>query len=424
MKKCSLLSIKLSLIFSFGISLNVLATVQSIQQSPLQTDLKSLMNALNDNNQGIKISELQVEQSKEDLSLAKSMVYPRVNFISSYTNQDDGGGTLIRTNQRSSLLQLRQPIYQGGREYAGLDIAKFRIESTKESMHISRLEVSQLLIDLYYELSKQSELLRLNRELEKLSKERVDFLDKRVKIGRSRASELIAARAQLYSAESQIQSNEQMIAELENRIELLTRIKPPYQVQMVVKDWNLKDEKAYLASTEENPYLKKVSYDLQLAKIDIDNFKGNHKPTLDLSANYYFERVGVFNRAEWDLTINLTFPIFQGGQTVAEVKKSMLNERASIIEQEQMQNNLTTDIKNLYQSAQTGHSQSEKLKEAVALGLKNYQQTLKEYELSLVNNLEVIQAMNLYIQYKKDFLNSYYQSWSSLSKLEVLTGNN
>jgi outer membrane protein TolC len=251
----------------------------------------------------------------------------------------------------------------------------------------------------------------------------VQFLQKRVQIGRARSSELVAAQAQLFSVESQIENNRQSISEIENRIFLLTQVKPPYATQDLAANWNLKNKETYSIRSEVNPFQLKMNYDLQIAKLEVDSFKANHNPSLDFSANYYLEREGVFNRAEWDFSFNLTFPLFQGGQTVSEVRKSLLKERISTLDQQQIQNNLEVDIQNLYNAAETGYTQSLKLKQAVDLGLKNYRQTLKEYELSLVNNLEVIQAMNLYIQYKKDYISTHFSAWSNLTQLEILTGN-
>jgi outer membrane protein len=415
MKNSHILSIRLLSLLIIFIPLFSLASTAP--------NLKNLLAAVEQLNPTLQMKALSVNQNEQDLSIARSAIYPKLNFNSNYTKQDDGGGSLIRTNQRSTFLQLRQPLYQGGREYAGLDTAKFRIESGKADHAITKIELSQTLASLYFELSRQFEILKLNQELEKLSQERVQFLQKRVQIGRARSSELVAAQAQLFSVESQIDNNRQLIAEIENRIFLLTQVKAPYATQDLSQAWSLKSRDAYSNKDETSPFQLKMNYDLQIAKLEVDSFRANHKPTLDFSANYYLEREGVFNRAEWDFSFNLTFPLFQGGQTVSEVKKSLLKERISSLDQQQIQNNLEVDILNLYNAADTGHNQSLKLKQAVDLGLKNYCQTLKEYELSLVNNLEVIQAMNLYIQYKKDYISSHFMAWSNLTQLEILTGN-
>jgi len=420
MKNSLTLSMRLS-----SLGLAIFISYSSFANVPLggAPNLKSLMSAVEQLNPTIQMKALLVNQSEQDLAIARSAIYPRLNLNSNYTKQDDGGGSLIRTNQRSTFLQLRQPLYQGGREYAGLDTAKYRIEAGRADKEISKIEISQTLAGLFFELSKQNEILKLNQELEKLSQERVQFLQKRVQIGRARSSELVAAQAQLFSAESQIENNRQSISEIENRIFLLTQVKPPYATQDLAANWNLKNKETYSIRSEVNPFQLKMNYDLQIAKLEVDSFKANHNPSLDFSANYYLEREGVFNRAEWDFSFNLTFPLFQGGQTVSEVRKSLLKERISTLDQQQIQNNLEVDIQNLYNAAETGYTQSLKLKQAVDLGLKNYRQTLKEYELSLVNNLEVIQAMNLYIQYKKDYISTHFSAWSNLTQLEILTGN-
>jgi outer membrane protein len=423
MKKYFNLSTKLSPLGFILITLTTsFASFASIARNSAP-NLKDLLNAAEQLNPTLQIQALSVSQSEQDLAIARSAVYPRINLNSNYTKQDDGGGSLIRTNQRSTFLQLRQPIYQGGREFAGLDSASYRIQAEKAEQQITKIEVSQNLAILYFELSKQTEVLKLNKELEKLSKDRVQFLQQRVQIGRARGSELVAAQAQLFSVESQIENNHQLLKDVENRIFLLTQVKAPYATQDLSLVWNLKAREAYSLKRDSSPFQLKSNFDLQIAKLEVDSFRANHKPSLDFSANYYLEREGVFNRAEWDLSFNLTFPLFQGGQTVSEVKRSLLKERVSLLDQEQIQRNLAVEIENFYNAAETGYKQSVKLKQAVELGLKNYRQTLREYDLSLVNNLEVIQAMNLYIQYKKDYIITHFIAWSNLTQLELLTGN-
>src|SRR5690606_33223433 len=62
----------------------------------------------------------------------------------------------------------------------------------------------QSLAEIFYGIKSIETELTLTRELSRLSKDRVGFLQQRVKVGRSRKSELISARAQLVSVEASI----------------------------------------------------------------------------------------------------------------------------------------------------------------------------------------------------------------------------
>src|SRR5690606_23608278 len=129
-------------------------------------------------------------------------LYPEINLTGAITRQEDdevfrrGFG---QQTQKSLQLQLEQPLFQGFKEFAALRMAKAQNAIGQTQLELAKLNLYQALADIFYNILSIETEIELTKELAKISQDRIGYLEKRVKVGRSRKSELISARAQYVS---------------------------------------------------------------------------------------------------------------------------------------------------------------------------------------------------------------------------------
>jgi outer membrane protein TolC len=401
-------------LFIFSLNLLLILPIQAIE-------LDQLIELAQTRSEDILLKLTQEKISELELKKVRAQILPNISFKHDYTKQDDGGNPFIQTNQRTTNIQVLQPLYGGLREIRALKMANLGLTIAKLSKKLTDLEVAKIVADSYFDLLHNQKQLRLNQELLNLSRERVDFMQKRVKIGRSRQSELLSARSQVLTVESQIEALELEGKNLWQRIYTLLSVEP-FALNEINLNMTLKNRQDYLSILTQHPWQQVLNFQMEQAREKISFDKGAHQPTVDLRGNYYFQRDGVFNQADWDFSINLNIPIYEGGATVNAVKQSMTELKILELEKNKKMRELEEEFAFYFDQVQKSKTQLKKMDEIVNLSQKNYQLQRQEYNLGLVNNLEVLQSLNQYIQSKKEYATLYYHTLKAYKKLMILTG--
>jgi len=278
--------------------------------------LKESFEAAKKNMESIKRAQAVVTQSEELKNQARAALLPNISAVGTHTNIDapetKGNSAFTLTRQYSAALRLNQPLIRGGTlsayDYAKENIllAKFREDSTELGLY-------QLVINSYYNLSIAQRDKKNVEELLKFSRERVKEIRGRTDIGRSRKGELVEAEAQLLTAESQYQQALVRLTQAEENYSFYTRLTP----QEIGSLGELPSIPGTLAELKQKlrtrPDIQAAAQETKLAEKQVSIAKGGHYPTLDLTANYYFDRTGVLASSDWDLGFALVIPLYQGG---------------------------------------------------------------------------------------------------------------
>ena len=161
----------------------------------------------------------------------------------------------------------------------------------------------------------------------------------------------------------------------------------------------LKPLDSYLGKIEDSPSLKMQKLNLENAHEDIKIAKGDHWPTVDLKGEYFVDRESFNNNgSDWAVTVSLTLPLFESGKTDSNIKQASQARLVAESDVRYLKQGLDRDIKILYNSITSANQQIDSFEKAVSLNKQNYSIQLKDYGLSLVNNLDVLQALSQYTE--------------------------
>jgi outer membrane protein len=154
----------------------------------------------------------------------------------------------------------------------------------------------------------------------------------------------------------------------------------------------------YLKDVQQRADVQAARQRLVAATEGITVARGQHWPSIDLNANYYLERPGYLNESKWDVQLALTIPIYTGGTISSQVR-----EAGSVRNQAELTKTLVLrqarqEIRSLYQSVTLNLEQLRALKNATTAARKNYLAQQHDYQLDLVSNLDVLQALTSYQQ--------------------------
>jgi outer membrane protein TolC len=116
-------------------------------------------------------------------------------------------------------------------------------------------------------------------------------------------------------------------------------------------------------------------------------------PKLTLDGNYYTRRVGFQEGNDWDVLLTLSVPVFDAGQTLGNVREAASQRDEARLRYEGSKRQASREIRDAYERLSSSLQIASVLKEAAQASKENYEIQIKEYRLSLVNNLEVLDAL-------------------------------
>ena len=348
---------------------------------------------------------------KEAISRATAQVFNaasqglgNVDFIIERTFQDNqqsnlsgGGGTanLGDPNIQESKFKISQPLFQGFKAIGALTGAgSYRREQTEAWIRAKELLYADVARAFYNVLRYEKEI-EINQGVRALLGKRIQELEEREKIGRSRKSEVITARTNLKILEADLAAARGALATMRYLLEFLTGTElggRPLEEE-VTEEVSSQTLTEHLKMAAVRSDVKAAEQAVKTAWRGILVAQSGFWPTITLDHNQYTRREGALANLDFDTLFKFDIPLFSGGETVGQVKDSL-----GILKQKKLYFSLAKrqaelDIKQSYQIWVSAKETNTLLKEAVRDAEENYAIQSEEYTRSLVSNLDVLAAL-------------------------------
>lgn len=388
--------------------------------------LKDAYTSAKENMETIKKANAQLNQAEARKNVARAAFLPTVSFEATDTRIDQPTAAginraFVLTRQYSAAMRLRQPLIRGG-VLSGFQLRDEEFLLAQFQKDFSYINLYQLLINSYYNLYLAQIDLKNLKELRDFSEERLREISSLAKVGRSRQGEVVQAQTQLLTAKAQFEQGEQTLKEAQENFAFYTG-----QVNAVVDapsslPKKLQDFSFYLDKLNSRPDMLAAQQELKIAGRQVELSKGGHYPTVDLVGNYYFDRTGVLQTSEWDIGVQVSVPLFQGGSVVSQVKEATEARRVAELNTSEKTRQARTDLAVFYQNYHQIQNQLSTLQEALKKAEEAYKLNQKDYRYGQVTNLEVLQSLNLFIETKRAYDNLMIVAHMTFKNLEASAG--
>jgi outer membrane protein len=411
------------------LSLMTLAAVSSAPAlaAPRVYTLTELFRATVETSDSVREKAEERAQAEENKAKAGSGFLPQVNGIATYQINDTApssgtAATIYPKDQKIAKLTGTQYLFQGGSEYAYYRKANRLIDEKSAELDDSRHQYYLALATAYYDyLLKQSNLQHAKEELSNFD-DQIKELNSRVRIGRSRTSDLLTAKAGRASSESRVHSAENDLATSRLNLNNTTQV-----ADFEIREENpvnrpLEPLEVYLKASEQRPDLIAARKLRDAAYEDIAYYRGFHLPDLNVTGNYYLHREGGNADSKWDALFTLTLPIFSGGATQANVRGASSVLRENEVKTGNLERTAETEVRQLHQALVLAEPELKALADAVDLATKAYEQTKKDYRLGLTTNLDLIETVRFLTEAKQSYDQAKYQHLIERIRLEIGAG--
>jgi len=347
-------------------------------------------------------SEL-IHQAEERYQQATSSLLPTVNGVASYLWQEPlptaapTTSTTLLSRQPLAKLTATQPLFRGFREFAALRQTQALVDAQNEDYQQARVQLFKDAAQNFYNvLSIEQDLKNVNEQIRQ-NEDREKEIQDRVRIGRSRISELLNVQTTVSTLRAQV---EQLQGQLRVAREAFSFLSGLESTALLHDAESIPAEKESLETALSRlplrPDIRASQKRLAAAQEGVAVAKGAHLPSLDLNGNYYLDRPGVLKDVDWDVQVALTIPIYAGGLLQSKTREAISQRSQVELTVSQVARQAEQEIRSLHQSLQFDQSQLEALEKATEAARKSYEAQRQEYRLGLVTNLEVLQAHTAY----------------------------
>ncbi|MCR4336874.1 MAG: TolC family protein [Candidatus Omnitrophica bacterium] len=352
-------------------------------------------------------------------------ILPDVSYSYSYERQDSGGtGSSFRQETPEGKFTFSQPLFSGFKEFAA--IAAGRSQARQREHELNRAK--QLLLRdvsdaFYFYLSYQQDIETLE-SVHKILGDRLEELNKREELGRSRPSELAGIEAKTLRLEAEIElirSHQEVAGQL---LEFLTGAPVITLEDDSPLERNLGSLDAYLENVQKRPDVLAFEEAVKQSQKQITIARSGYWPEVSLDANKYTKRVGSSENVEWDATLDVDMPIFQVVETRGAVKQAQAKSEQADLKYEEIKRRAALEIKNAYSQLQAAFRRYDTLSKAVEATQRNYDLQLEDFEFNLVNHLDVLQALEdledsrrEYIAIQNELKQIYWRFYVAIGKV-------
>jgi outer membrane protein len=360
----------------------------------------------------LKSSQEDVEQSRLQARAAMAGLFPKLDWELVDTWQDPAGvrkldalgfSGFVQKEQQESRLVARQPLFSGFKEFSAYSGFKDQTERDRLLLERARRELFETVAASFYDVLDREAAAANAAEGLKLAQDRVKDLRGFLKLGKARDSEVFTAQARAAALKAGLRRAQADIASAREELSFLAG--RDLSAAPLADDLGEQPElgtlPAALARASERSDVRARREDVAAAEKRVRYERGSYWPSIDLTGKYYTRRATFMKEINWDVTLNATVPIFQGGRTSADVDRASSGLRQARLRLEQLDRMIAYQVKRLHGEFTSSIEEAQAQDEAAAAAQKSYDALREEYTLGLVTNLDVLQALDLLLSERR-----------------------
>jgi outer membrane protein len=379
----------------------------------------------------VRIGEESVRQAKEDIIRARSTVLPQVTLKGNYTRYPEEVGQFGILQPGTSYgaeATLEQAIFAGGKNKAGLSIAKRSVQSATADIRLVREQLLLRVAAVFYSVLRAQKNVEIQtRNVERLAEHR-RLSELRYKVGEVTESILLRAEAELAGAGAELVARQNDLAIARRELQLLTNLPDSTEVvepalpQIVPQA--LDDLRA--AAREHRDDLLKSQLQERIARDRVAFARGSLFPSVTAEGSYSRRaqnpETPFFIGESWFIGGRVEFPLFDGGLRRAELRqaKSRLEQGRLTTTRLAEQIDLDVTRASLTLEAVTRVLQSRQDQHRFAA--KNFEMVSKQFTFGLATNLDVLDANQTLIEAERDVIAGTYDRHLAILELQRSAG--
>ena len=284
----------------------------------------------------IEIVRQDILHAKKEKWRAISEVLPQITLRGAYdrlsteevTTEERGTFLLQPRDSYGAEVTLEQPLFAGGKHWAGIRMARREIKIVRKSLSLS-MEAALLYVAkvFYGVLNAQKDVEAQERNVERLLEHR-RLSELRFKVGEVTETILLRAEAELAAAHAELLVRENEEAVKKRELQILTGLPDGFKMEGPTLPEIPEGEGKELLemAIQKRDDMKQSRLREGVSKEGITIARANFFPSITVQGTYFYRdqdpQSTFFIDESWFVGGRIAFPIFEGGRRVAEIAQA------------------------------------------------------------------------------------------------------
>lgn len=359
-------------------------------------------------NEAVLISELEIQKAEYQKKQTLSGALPRLSyrhdiFWQEKTQTGTGVGTAFtRSPLPEGRFNVNLPLFRGLTEWYAVETGKDYVEQRREEKRFLELDTFSRIAEPYFDVLLLQKNLELTDRALKLSDDRLRELTKFIRLGRSRRSESLELENQINQLRNQrVQFGAQIQSGLAN---LSSLVGEPIAELAPIEDFlshRPTDRAAIQLDQRQDLMARETAVDV--ARGAVRSIRTEHLPGVDANFNYYTQRSGIREGIDWDFNLGIFVPLYGFGNTRDRVQEAVASLKQAELALSQARREARLEVDRIWNDLSASVERLPMAERSVSLTRDNYQMQEREYRLGLVNNFQVLDALQRNLDAEIDF---------------------
>jgi outer membrane protein len=416
-----------------------LATVSPVAQDakdPRALDLQTCFQLTAVRDDSLKISMQDIYVAQAELSQSIAALWPTFTATNQqeFLHYRNTGGTSFsilgnstvsgnRNYTSQSHVTMNYTLFNGGQNLNNVGASSAGVAAKRQTLARDYQTIYQSVAQAFYDVLQYEGDMVIQSDLIDALRARVDDLEDRVRLGRSRPSELLQAQTDLANARV---TYEQQRGSLNAARETVA-----FYIGIPSSEFKLKDTQTFPSAAQLESYLQKSGTrpdvlaqveSLRQAERTLSAAQGELLPTITAQGDFLSSQDPTSNQIDASMTLEASMPIFDGGLIIGQIHQNKELVRQSKLNVEQLQRTADEDTRTAYANFNASVAQVVVLREAALLAAKNLEAQVDDYRRGVVANLDVLTALQDYQSARQGLHDANMQARLNLINLHVAAG--
>lgn len=419
-------------LFSFAASAQDLLTLEDAVAQALK------------NNYDIRLSANDLRIDQQNVSMANAGLLPTVtgtfnqsNAIQNSTQVRSDGTTQTLDNAKNNNLNygvnLGWTVFDGFRMFARYDQLKQLEKLGSTELRLTIITRVADVMETYYDLVQQQQLLKALDTAIVISKQRVDLAQNRYTIGKAAKLEVLNAQVDLNTDQTNYLRQKETYENAQTYLnELMARdVATRFRVaDTVVIDDKLKLADLVSLAGQQNPQIQISLLNKRIAELNLKQVRANRYPQLRLTTGYVFTEtessLGFTQQTSakgLNYGLGASINIFNGFLQSRNERIAKIQIETTDLQINQQQQAINSQLTSSYQTYLTNLELVQLEAKNVDIAKQNLDITLEKFRIGTITTIEVRTAQLNYINAMTRNSSAQYQAKLSEVALRELAGN-
>lgn len=344
------------------------------------------------------------------------------SVITGDVNNDVGSGRTRSRHPFESSVNVRQPLFTGFREEYISEGIQAEIQALEQDRRRGRQLLFQDVASVFYQVLYYQQDLRILERTSSVLEKRIAELAEFAKLGKSRDSEILAARADLAdigAARARVQG---LIAASREMLSFLTG-KPAVSLALEKEAASapIPELIPLIAQSQERPDIVAQRERARAAENEVIARMRERWPTLAIEGSYFPYEQPDTDR-DWEVLLRFDLPLYEGGAIDARVDQSRARQRSALLSAQENRRIAEREVRTLHSEAAAASREIEKLTNLLSATRQNSEAQRRDYELGVVTNLEVLASIRNVLNAERRLIDVQTSLAMTLARLKVAAG--